>query len=83
MSKIPRKLSLITLTDDANAHWLKSDPTRFHDPCTMKVPTLLFLGEIPNMRGHCVVIGQAMGNSPKMLIGYHTDNFRELTEEEV
>lgn len=83
MNKIPRKLSLITLTDKANARWLANDSTRFHNPSTFKVPTLLFLGEIPNMPGHCVVIDNAMGNSSKMLIGYHTNDFRELTDEEV
>ena len=48
--------------------------------------TYLFLGEIPNMPGgHCVVLeySHAVQNTLNALyVGYHTDNFRELTEEE-
>lgn len=40
---------------------------------------LIYLGEIPNMEGHCVVIGHL---SKKIYSGFHTDIFRELTEEE-
>lgn len=39
----------------------------------------VFLGEIPNMKDHCVVIGQRSG---KAFVGYHTENFRELSEDE-
>lgn len=40
---------------------------------------LIFLGEIPNMQGHCVLIGQS--GIPYM--GFHTDDFVELSEDEV
>lgn len=33
---------------------------------------LLFLGEIENMPGHCVVVNRA----GKVFWGYHTDNFQ-------
>jgi len=39
---------------------------------------LLSLGEIKNMPGHCVVVDRN-GN---VLWGYHTENFREPTEDE-
>ena len=40
---------------------------------------LIFLGEIPNMPGHCVVIEIV---SKELHIGYHTDRFEELPEDE-
>lgn len=41
--------------------------------------TLLFLGEIEQMPGHCVVVDKA----GKVHWGFHTDNFREPTEDEI
>ena len=40
---------------------------------------LLFLGEIVQMPSHCIVVNRA----GKVLWGYHTDNFREPTEDEI
>ena len=40
----------------------------------------VFLGEIPNMPGHCVVVARKTG---KIYFGYHTDSFTELTVDEV
>ena len=37
---------------------------------------MLFLGEIEDMPGHCAVVNR----SGKVFWGYHTDNFRDLTE---
>ena len=42
--------------------------------------TVLFLGEITQMTGHCIVVKQSTG---KVFYGYHTDNFRQPTEEEI
>jgi len=42
--------------------------------------TYIFLGEIPNMCGHCVVMNVSDGTID---VGYHTGDFRELTDEEV
>lgn len=40
---------------------------------------VLFLGEIKNMEGHCIVVKK----NGKVLWGYHTDNFEALTEDEI
>jgi hypothetical protein len=40
----------------------------------------IFLGEIANMPGHCVVIDY---NDGRIFSGYHTDDFAELTESEL
>lgn len=40
----------------------------------------IFLGEIPNMPGHCIVYDTL---SKQMMIGYHTENFEEIPEDEV
>ena len=41
--------------------------------------TYIFLGEIPNMPGHCVVIEHKTG---KIHSGYHIENFVEIPEED-
>lgn len=40
---------------------------------------LLFLGEIINMPGHCIVVNE----KGQVLWGYHTDAFREPNEDEI
>jgi len=40
---------------------------------------LVYLGEIPNMQGHCVVAGWMSG---RVYSGFHTENFREMTMED-
>jgi hypothetical protein len=40
----------------------------------------VFLGEISNMKGHCVV---ARRDDGKIFSCYHSDNFVELSEDEV
>ena len=37
----------------------------------------IYLGEMPNMEGHCIV----MDDKGKHYVGYHTENFVELSEE--
>ena len=68
-NKIPRQYSLVKLTDE-----VKNDYSSL-----VLWKHLLFLGEIPNMRGHCAVVD----GSGAIKIGYHTENFVELNEEEV
>jgi hypothetical protein len=74
MAKIPRKLSLV-----------RFDPrgipkaTRRQYPFRDRV-AYVFLGEIVNMSGHCVVADQKSG---KIYSGYHTELFVELQHEEV
>lgn len=41
--------------------------------------SLLFIGEITNMPGHCIVVDR----KGKVYWGYHTDVFREPAEEEL
>lgn len=40
----------------------------------------IFLGEVPNAPGHCIM---ANLDSGKIIGLYHTENFREATEEEL
>ncbi len=40
---------------------------------------VLIVGEIENMPGHCIVVDRA----GKVSWGYHTDGFREPTEDEL
>ena len=40
---------------------------------------VLFLGEVVKMPGHCIVVNKR----GQTLWGYHTDNFREPTEDEL
>jgi len=40
----------------------------------------VFLGEIANMPGHCIVAEIKTG---RLLSGYHSDNFEELPADEV
>lgn len=41
---------------------------------------VLFLGEIRHMQGHCAVVNCTTG---KVEIGWHTDQFTEIPEDEV
>lgn len=72
--KKPRHLSLV-----------KFDLGSLPVGCRDKYPfepnvAYIFFGEIPNMPGHCIVAHSQTG---RMFTGYHTENFVELTEEEV
>jgi hypothetical protein len=41
--------------------------------------TFIFLGKVPNCKGHCILADLISGS----IIGmYHTDNFREATQDE-
>lgn len=67
----PRKLSLV-----------KFDFTRIDRKFWSKYPfksgrSYVFMGEIVNMLGHCVVADHKTG---KIYSGYHTENFVELKE---
>ena len=42
--------------------------------------SFIYLGEIPNLPGHCVIAGITTG---KIYSGYHIENFRVATEEEL
>ena len=46
----------------------------------LKEETFIFLGEIPNMKEHCVIAGRLSG---RIYSGYHIQDFEELTENEI
>lgn len=61
----PRKLSLVRDAGEEGGQAVKG--------------VCVFLGEIPNMRGHGVYVERETG---KILVGYHITRFRELTDDE-
>ncbi|CAN5921307.1 hypothetical protein BH24BAC1_BH24BAC1_33450 [soil metagenome] len=72
-SVIPRPLSLV-----------RFDSSRVPSSVSTEYPfragvSYIFLGEIPNMPGHCVVAEQQSG---RLYAGYHTEHFIELMEDE-
>ncbi len=68
----PRKLSLVKFDFEGlpKKYWTQY-PFQPNE-------SYLFLGEIPNMNGHCV-IGNPDGT---VQFGWHTNNFIELTDDE-
>lgn len=52
-------------------------PEEKHRPFP-KGQAFVFLGEIPNMPGHCIVAEAKKG---KLHVGFHTDRFKEITED--
>lgn len=81
----PRNLSRVKLTasyrDILNDYVLKHatlvDETFYQS--FLRENHFIFLGEIPNQPGHCVLLGK----SGRMYDGFHTDDFEELSEDEV
>ena len=73
MARSPRKMSLVRFIPPSGQ---PGSGRKF--PFRAK-QTYVFLGEIPNMPGHCVVAEHPSG---QIYSGYHTDNFVELTERE-
>jgi hypothetical protein len=73
MKKTPRQYSLVKFD-------YSSISSKFHNsfPFTEK-GIYVFLGEIPNMLGHCIIIDHKTG---QIFSGYHIENFREVTEDE-
>ena len=68
-----RQYALIEFTEE----FINSMGTDKEHPI-MKEKVFVYLGEIPNMLGHCVVAGHESG---RIFSGYHIDNFREIQEE--
>lgn len=77
MKGIPRQYSLIKLMPEYKK-WLLDNVQGNSD--LLGNDTFVFLGEIPNMREHCIVCAKESG---KILTGYHVGNFIELNEDEV
>ncbi len=71
---IPRPLSIVRLDYDSLPQVLAED----YDKNFNRNEGYLFLGEIPNMPGHCAVIS----SNGRTLWGYHTEDFVEINNEE-
>lgn len=70
----PRNLSLVKFNEESvHPDIRKSYPFQPGE-------ALLFVGEIVNMPEHCILIRVDVGET---VIGYHTENFVELSEEEL
>ena len=72
--KLFKKLSVVML-EEKYREYIKTIDDRFD-----KDKFFIYLGEIPNMLGHCVVIGM---KSEKIFMGYHIEDFRLPTEDEL
>jgi hypothetical protein len=70
----PRLMAWVKLTEEVE----KLDK-QYKYTETMGEGPYIYFGEIPNMPGHCVI----MNRNSKFTIGMHTENFRELTEDEI
>lgn len=72
--KEPRQYSIVKFDYDAL-------PVDYHSGYPF-VPNkmYIFFGEIPNMGGHCIVMDRF---TSEMFVGYHTENFVEMTDEEM
>lgn len=75
MKKI-RQYAMVRLEEKYLEFLQKEQP---HHPFLKKEQAFLYLGEIPNMLGHCAVVGH---NTGRVYSGFHIDDFREFTEEE-
>ena len=62
------KLALLVLED-----WYREELKKINIHKFDKDNWFIYLGEIPNMPGHCVVAGHESG---KIYSGYHIDNFK-------
>ena len=70
---VPRQYSLVRF------HLGELDPSWWDKYPFVQDESYIFLGEIPNMPGHCVVIDHKTG---KIHSGYHIENFVEIPEED-
>lgn len=75
-NKSPRKMSIVTCTNEFKK---QLQQMKYHPFYTMNTH-LIFLGEIVNMPGHCVLVDLRTNQIHSC---YHTSNFRECTEEEI
>lgn len=78
---IPRYLSIVRFDFDGFPKDFDTSVYPFD-----KDERFIFLGEIPNMPGHCVVLRMVTGPGlvkPDAVFGYHTENFVELPTEEI
>ena len=72
MMSDPRPMSMVRFSD-------KSLPPEFRGQYPMDLEHLfIYLGEIPNMEGHCVVIDNV---DSQIYSGYHIELFTEIGED--
>ena len=76
MPSKPRRLALVKFSPPKSPA-VKGGLVR-HYPFK-KEEAYVFLGEIPNMPGHCVILGQKSG---QIHAGFHTELFTELPADE-
>lgn len=72
--KIPRKLSLVKFDYEK----MPEKDHKYYIDTFKKNEHCIFLGEIPNMPGHSVIIK----NNGTIIFGWHTEDFIELTVDE-
>jgi hypothetical protein len=69
-----RQYALVKLTE-LYSKFLKRD---YPNHPLLDTPVFIYLGEIPNMRDHCVVAEYRGKN--RVLAGYHLEVFEEVSE---
>lgn len=74
-----RQYALVDLTDEYKDRYFKGGSKYPYHRNLLGCGPYIFLGEIPNMPDHCVVISHRLGT---IFSGCHIEDFRELTEDE-
>ena len=74
--KVPRQYSLVVFDTDSISEKAYEE---YYGETFPRGKTFIFLGEVPNARGHCVLADPETG---KIICLYHTFNFREATDDE-
>jgi len=73
MSKTPRQYSICKFSD---AHY----PLEYQRQYPMTTDQLyIFMGEIPNMLGHCIVMNK---DTKEIHVAWHCDLFKELSDDD-
>lgn len=58
---------------------LRGEGLKDHPLASKELARVLYLGEIPNMPGHCIIVT----TSGDVMWGFHTEDFEEIPEDEV
>ncbi len=77
MASKPRRLALVRFLPRVSAAVRGAEAPRYP---IKKGAAYIFLGEIPNMPGHCVVADLKSG---MVHAGYHTESFTEISSDEI
>jgi hypothetical protein len=77
MASKPRRLALVKFQPQVSPAVRGAKTPRYP---FKKADAYVFLGEIPNMPGHCVVADPKSG---KFYAGYHTESFVEIPRDEL